>query len=80
MQHICGFYTAFERVLWVMLSRFKGLLLLTMFAIILQAPGLEVMQKMSAAEMREALAKKKKPDPRKEKLSAKAKLDMFQRL
>ena len=45
-----------------------------------QAPALQSMKKMTVAEMRAELAKKKKSDPRKEKLSAKAKLDMFQKL
>lgn len=35
---------------------------------------------MSAAEMREALARKKKADPRSSKVSAKDKLKMFQNL
>lgn len=46
----------------------------------LAAAGSDAVPKMSAAEMREALAKKRKPDPRNTKLSAKDKLKMFQNL
>jgi len=41
----------------------------------------DVVPKMTAAQMREALAKNKKPDPRKDKsIATKDKLKMFQNL
>jgi len=45
-----------------------------------EAPAIQSMKKMTAAEMRAELAKKKKSDPRKDNLSAKAKLEMFKKL